>query len=157
MRGRTHGREFFAGLRRRECLSRFSVHFFRQEFSKQNGVGFHRLRAPSSGILAASDWNGHPAHFPLCFRILLRKLRRKRSTEKRDRHSRRRSPAKNSRPCCVWRKDAVWLYLDTIAILWVLCFLMPGGKQAWNDLSSICTYYYRRYIPKRDWILMSEN
>ena len=52
---RTHGREFFAGRRQRDCLSRFSVHLFRLEVSKQNGVSFHRLRSSSSGIHAALD------------------------------------------------------------------------------------------------------
>ena len=41
---RTHGRDFFAGRRQRECLSRFSVRFFRLGVSKQNGISFLRLR-----------------------------------------------------------------------------------------------------------------
>ena len=41
---RTHGQKFLAGRRQWDCLSRFSVHFFWLGFSKQNGVGFHRLR-----------------------------------------------------------------------------------------------------------------
>ena len=41
---RTHGRDFFAGRRQRERLSRFSVHFFRLGVSKQNGVCFLRRR-----------------------------------------------------------------------------------------------------------------
>ena len=52
--GRTHGREFFGGRRQRDCLSRFSVHFFRLGVSKQNGVGYRWLRSPSIGIHAES-------------------------------------------------------------------------------------------------------
>ena len=43
--------------------------------------------------------------FPLCFRILLRNSRRKRSTENRDRQSRCRRPAKKSLPCWVKYKE----------------------------------------------------
>ena len=46
---------FFSGRQQRNCLSRFSVRFFRLEVSKQNGKVCRRLRASSSGIHAASD------------------------------------------------------------------------------------------------------
>ena len=46
---------FFSGRQQRNCLSRFSVHFFRLEVSKQNEKVCHKLRSSSSGIHAASD------------------------------------------------------------------------------------------------------
>ena len=46
---------FFSGRQQRNCLSRFSVRFFRLEVSKQNEKVCHRLRSSSSGIHAASD------------------------------------------------------------------------------------------------------
>ena len=78
---RTHGREFFAGQRQRDCLSRFSVHFFRRVFLNRMGQVITGYGRPLSVSMPNRAKSGIRARFPLGVRILLRNSRRKRSTE----------------------------------------------------------------------------
>ncbi len=70
---RTHGREFFAGHRPRDCLSRFSVHFFRRFFLNRMGRFLQAAGRPLSASMPNRAKSGIHARFPLSARILLRK------------------------------------------------------------------------------------
>ena len=122
---RTHGREFFAGQRQRDCLSRFSVHFFRRVFLNRMGQVITGYGRPLSVSMPNRAKSGIRARFPLGVRILLRKTPAGNEARKiQDRQSRCRCPAKNSRPC--WLKKEMAVY--------ALHFLLPSRSQERNPL-----------------------